>query len=340
LKTPFLILVIFVLGLNLSEAQVGSYAGTFSRMGFGARGLGMSNAMVSNIYGDVSGLYNPALATFQEDGLVNLGYSFLSLDRKLNFVGFTKKFKLPKQQSGGAGITLGWINAGVADIDGRDNDTRSIGLFSTFENEFYLGTAFIVSDQVSLGIGFKLYYAKLFSDVTATSFAIDFGGIYKANEKLAFGLSLKDIGAKYQWQTSQLYGSLGNSTEDKFPKILDLGATYLLPKNYGVVSLALQQYFNPENKPDSLGIVPEKTNNSVLRFGVELNVIRQVKFRAGIDRVDFSADDFAGNLKPSFGLGLNKSFSKNISLGIDYSFQLEPFTHDPVQNIGVVFKFK
>src|SRR5947207_733453 len=107
-------------------------------MGFSARGIGMSNAVVSDIYGDINGIYNPALASFQENGLVNLGYTFLSLDRKLNFVGFTKKIKLPKQQTGGAGITVAWINSGVANIDGRDNDTKSIGMLSTFENEFYL----------------------------------------------------------------------------------------------------------------------------------------------------------------------------------------------------------
>lgn len=308
-------------------------------MGFSARGLSMSNAAVSDIFGDISGIYNPALATFQEDGKVDLGYTFLSLDRKLNFFGFTKKFKLPNQEKGGAGITLAWINAGVSDIDGRDNDTRQIGLFSTFENEFYLGTGFKVSDNVSLGVGFKLYYAKLFEEVTSTSFALDFGGIYKVNEKLALGISLKDIGAKYEWQTSQLYGSNGNTTKDKFPMILDLGATYVLPEKYGLVSLALQQYFS-KTEDDVENAVSENSNNSVLRFGIETYVIEQVKLRAGLDRIDFSADDFTGNLKPSFGFGLSKNFSKTINLGVDYSFQLEPFSHDPVQNIGIVFKFK
>ncbi len=323
-----------------SNAQLGSYAGAFSRMGFGARGISMSNAMVSDIFGDINGIYNPSLASFQENGIVNLGYTFLSLDRKLNFVGFTRKFKLPKQQDGGAGITLAWINAGVNDIDGRDNDTKQIGMFSTFENEFYLGTSFLLSEKFSAGIGFKLYYAKLFSDITATSFAIDLGAVYKANDKLAFGLAIRDLGAKYEWQTSSLYGSLGNTTKDKFPRIADLGATYLLPKNLGLVTLALQQYFNPESEPDTNGVVPDHKNNSVIRFGVEINVISQVKFRAGLDRIDFSADDFTGNLKPSFGIGLNKNISKTINLGLDYSFQIEPYTHDPIQNIGVAFKFK
>lgn len=337
----FLLISLLVLTTgSICNAQLGTYAGAFSRMGFGARGIAMSNAMVADIYGDINGIYNPSLASFQENGLVNLGYTFLSLDRKLNFVGFTKKFKLPKQQEGGAGITLAWINAGVTDIDGRDNDTKQIGMFSTFENEFYLGTSFLLSEKFSAGIGFKLYYAKLFKDITSTSFAIDLGAVYKASDKLSIGAALKDLGAKYEWQTSSLYGSFGNTTKDKFPRILDLGATYLLPKNFGIVSLALQQYFNPESEPDTNGIVPDNKNNSVLRLGVEINVVSQVKFRAGLDRVDFSADDFTGNLRPSFGLGLNKSLSKSTNLGLDYSFQLEPYTHDPIQNIGIVFKFK
>lgn len=50
----------------------------------------MGNAMVSDIFGNINGIYNPALSAFQIDGNVNLGYTFLSLDRKLNFLGFTK----------------------------------------------------------------------------------------------------------------------------------------------------------------------------------------------------------------------------------------------------------
>ncbi len=335
-----LIILFFISCFGICNAQLGSYSGAFSRMGFSARGISMSNAVVSDIYSDINGIYNPALASFQEDGLVNLGYTFLSLDRKLNFIGFTKKIKLPKQQTGGAGITIAWINAGVSNIDGRDNDTKSIGILSTFENEFYLGTGFLLSEKLSLGVGFKLYYAKLYEGITSSSFAIDFGGVYKVNEKLALGLSVKDLGARYEWQTSKLFGSLGNTTKDKFPKLVDVGATYLLPKNFGLVSLGLQQYFNPANNPDTNGVIPNNKNNTVLKFGIEFKVINQVKLRAGLDRIDFSSDDFTGNLKPSFGLGLSKSFSRKINLGLDYSFQLEPYTHDPVQNIGIVFKFK
>lgn len=343
MKNIFLILLVFA-AVGVSEAQLGSYPGAFSRLGFSARGLAMSNAMVSDVFGEVSGIYNPALSTFQDEGKVDLGYTFLSLDRKLNFLGFTKKFRLPKQKTGGAGITLAWINAGVSDIDGRDNDTRQIGSFTTFENEFYLGTGFMLTDKFSLGVGFKLFYAKLYEEVTSTSFAVDFGGVLKANDKLAFGLMFKDLGAKYEWQTSKIYGSNGNTTKEKFPTLLDLGSTYLLPKNIGIVSLAIQHYFNPDTEISVYDTLitqtKDKSNNTLIRFGAEINIVNGVKVRAGLDRMDLSADDFTGNLKPSFGIGLTKSFSKSVNLGFDYSFQLEPFTHDPVQNIGIVFKFK
>ena len=65
----------------------------------------MGNAMVSDVFGDVVGYYNPALSSFQEEGIVNIGYTFMSMDRSLNFVSFTRKFPLPNQQNKGAGIS-------------------------------------------------------------------------------------------------------------------------------------------------------------------------------------------------------------------------------------------
>jgi outer membrane protein W len=338
IKKIFLIIIL----LSITESgfsQIGSYAGSFSRMGFGARGMSMGNAMVSNIYGDVNGFYNPALSTFQEQGLVNLGYTFLSLDRKLNFLGFSKKFKLPNLETGGAGITFAWINAGVTDIDGRDNDTRKIGTFSTFENEFYLGLGFIVDPKVSLGVAFKMYYASLFDDVNSTAIAFDAGAIYRANDDLSFGLSIRDLNAQYEWSTSNIYGATGNNTKDKFPVLLNIGATYKLPQSLGIVSLEAEQYFNPKIK-DSDGNEFERKNNTIIKLGTEYNLNSNLKIRAGIDRMDFSADDFGGNVKPTAGLGFSKSFSENIILGLDYAFQFEPYTKNPVQNLGIVFKFK
>lgn len=337
-----ILLIISSIGINIDAySQVGSYAGSFSRFGFGARGMGMGNAMVSNIFGDASGYYNPALACFQEKGVVNLGYTFLSMDRKLNFIGFSKKFKLPQQDKGGAGISFSLINSGVSNIDGRDNDGTQIGSFSTYENQFYLGTSFLLSENFAAGVGFKMYLSKLFTDVTTTSVAFDIGAVYKHSDNLSFGVAVRDISAKYKWDTSDLYGSNGNTTEDKFPVIINLGSSYLLPKNFGSVSLEFESYLNPKIKDKTTGETKERKNISYLKAGGEINLNEYIKVRAGIDRIDFanSTEDIGGNLKPSFGVGFVKPFSKSIMLGLDYSFQIEPYSKDPIQNVGVIFKF-
>ena len=326
----------------VSFAQTGSYAGAFARMGFGAKGLAMGNAMVSNSFGDVSSYYNPALSCFQVQGFANLGYTFLSLDRKLNFVSFSKKFNLQSNKKGGAGISLSWINAGVNNIDGRDNDTRQLGDLSTFENQFALGTSFLIDENFSLGVAFKLYYAKLYDKVTTNSVAFDIGAVYKLYPNLSFGLALKDISARYKWETSKIYGSSGTTTENKFPVLLNLGSTYLLPKNFGTVSLELESYINPKlETKDETGVVinSDRKINYYLKAGGEIKVSNNLYLRAGIERIEFGSEDFWGNIKPGFGIGFYRNFTKGIILGIDYSFQLEPYSHEPVQNLGIGFKF-
>ena len=73
----YLLIILFLVLAGTANAQVGSYAGAFARMGFGARGLSMGNALVSDAFGDVSGYYNPSLSVFQKDGVVNVGYTFM-----------------------------------------------------------------------------------------------------------------------------------------------------------------------------------------------------------------------------------------------------------------------
>lgn len=327
-----------------ADAQLGSYAGSFARMGFGARGLAMGNALVSDIFGDVSGYYNPSLSCFQEQGILNLGYTAMTLNRRLNFIGFAKKFKLQNQEKKGAGISLSWINSGVADIDGRDNDAKQIGTLSTYENQFSLGTGFLVDENFAIGVGFKLYYAKLYDEVKSSSISFDIGALYRVRPNLSIGFAIRDIAARYKWTTSDLYGQeLGTTTENKFPVLADIGATYLLPKDLGTASLEFETFINPRfETKDTSGIVTksDRTYNYVIKLGTEIKFSEQLKFRAGVDRIDLKADDFWGNVKPGLGIGFYKTFNKDLTLGVDYAFQLEPFTHEPIHNIGIGFKFK
>ncbi|MGH2575277.1 MAG: hypothetical protein ACRDFC_06210 [Ignavibacteria bacterium] len=321
----FIIIIFFFLSSDVEIfAQLGGHPGSFARLGFGARGISMGNAMTSVTNGDIVGYYNPALSSFQNEHLIFLSYSFLSFDRTLNFVSYTKNFKLPKQEQGGAGITFSWINAGVSKIDGRDYDGFHTEDYSVSENQFLFAPSIRVSEKVAFGIGFKFYYSKLFDGVTSTSLGFDFGVLYKVNDKINVGISAKDIKSKYEWNTNDIYGQFGNTTKNEFPILYTLGLSYLLPKNFGIVSLDYE-------------LSNRKSN--IIKMGLEVSPLRNINFRAGFDRFDFNNSDKFGNSKVMFGVGYQKSLKKFI-VGLDYSFVMEPYSNKPFQTITAVFKIK
>lgn len=334
MKTPKIIILTILLASN-AHAQLGGFPGSFSRLGFGARGIAMGNAMTSITKGDILGYYNPALSSFQNEHLITLSYSFLSFDRKLNFVSYTKNFKLPKQEHGGAGVTFSWINAGVSKIDGRDNDGFHTEDYSTSENQFLFAPSIRVSDKISLGLGFKFYYAKLFKGVSSTSLGFDLGALFAATDKINIGLAVKDIKSYYQWNTNELYGQYGNTTKDEFPVIINLGISYLLPKNFGVAAVEYQGSFKKRKQAD----VEYKAKSNVIKMGFEINPIKDFSFRGGFDRFDLNADDKFGNSKVMFGIGYQKPI-KSFIIGIDYAFVLEPYSHNPFQTLTAIFKIK
>ena len=59
-----LVLAVLLCCAQEAAAQVGGHAGAFTRLGFGARGMGMGNAMTAVTDGYVVGSYNPALIPF------------------------------------------------------------------------------------------------------------------------------------------------------------------------------------------------------------------------------------------------------------------------------------
>src|ERR1041385_9240477 len=142
-KTAFSLLGI-VACAGLSRAQIAGSAGSFARMGSGARGMGMGNAMTAVNFGDLQTYYNPALAAFSDSRTAGATFGLLSLDRYLNFVSYVQPIHPT------AGISFGIINAGVRNIDGRDADGEKTGDLSTFENQFFLAFANRVADRLSL----------------------------------------------------------------------------------------------------------------------------------------------------------------------------------------------
>lgn len=151
-KIILLFTVLFISGNLIAQPEftdLSSKIGAFSRMGFGARGIGMGNAMSSVTTGNLVSYYNPALSPFQENNSFQTGYTFLSLDRSLNFLSFTRKFDFYSSKDSSedrkpvstAGISAGIINAGIGSIDGRDGSGLHTKDLSTSENQFFLSVS-------------------------------------------------------------------------------------------------------------------------------------------------------------------------------------------------------
>lgn len=329
-----ILLLLFLFSVILAAqpkfSKISSMPGAFSRMGFGARGIGMGNAMSSVIEGNLVSYYNPALIVYQENNSLQTSYSFLSLDRSLNFLNFTRKFEFfsakdsmlenPKPRAT-AGVSVGIINAGVGKIDGRDRSGFKTEELSTSENQFFIGLANKFSDRFSLGVAIKFYYYKLYEKINSTSVGFDIGGLFKVNDQWNVSLVLSDVNSKYKWDTSPVYELQGSNYEDKFPVLKKIGISYR-NKNLGLIASAELENSNAES--------------NIFRIGAEYNVIENLFVRGGVDQFNLSNSDFLP--KPTFGFSYFKEFG-NITIGVDYAFMIEQYSPFDRHIVGVSVNF-
>jgi hypothetical protein len=286
----------------------------------------MGNSISALKEGNLVGYYNPAASVFQVDNSFSTAYTFLSLDRSLNFLNFTRRFhfyssidtlsevKIPKST---AGLSFGIINSGVSHIDARDNQGFKQDEISTSENQFFLALAIKFSEKLAVGLGVKLYYYKLYEDVTTNSLGLDIGAIYTLNSNWSFSFLLVDLNSKYKWDTSPIYQQEGTSTENKFPTIKKIGACY----NNSVLKLVVTSEF-----------VFDNYSSKIFRFGTEYNIYDELYLRAGMDNWFLNNSDQP--IHPSFGFGYSRTLDQ-ITIGVDYSFVLEQYSPSDRHTIGI-----
>lgn len=334
-KSTVNILLFFILLPLFTAAQpkfskISSMPGAFSRMGFGAKGIGMGNAMSSVIDGNMVSYYNPALIVFQEGNSFQTSYSFLSLGRSLNFINFTRRFdfyssltadSLKRKPRGTAGISAGIINSGVSKIDGRDNNGIKTGDLSTSENQFFVGLANKFSEKLSIGLAVKFYYFKLYEEINSSSVGFDFGALYRINDRLNVSAMISDINSSYQWNTTPVYDLQGTTTEDVFPVLKKIGMSYS-DKGLGLIVCAEFENSNGET--------------NILRLGAQYNLIENLFIRGGVDQFNVGNSDFLA--KPALGFSYYKLVG-NVTIGIDYAFMIEQYSPHDRHIVGLNVNF-
>jgi len=331
LKHFFILLSLFSF-IGFAQPQFSEMAvspGAFSRIGFGARGIGLGNAVSSITEGELVSYYNPAITPFQEKNSFQVGYSFLSLDRALNFLSYTRKFDFysakdtleNRKPRTTAGLSIGIINSGVSNIDGRDNNGISTGELSTSENQFFMGLAARISDKISIGLNIKYYYYKLYEEINSTSLGFDIGALYRLNDNFNISLVITDLNSAYQWDTAPVYEQNGITTEDKFPNLRKIGVSY---RNKEIGILGAIEFEN------------SNAQTNILRAGVEYNIYDQFYVRGGIDQ--FNLDNLDWPVVPSLGFSFFKAFDSFV-VGVEYAFQFEQYSNDGRNIIAINFNF-
>jgi hypothetical protein len=307
-----IILLLVCLSTTTSIAQIEGTAGSFSRMGFSARGMGMGNAMVAIRTGENSGYYNPASVALLTQQTVSLSYGMLTLDRNLN----TIFYSMPIDTN--AGLALGIINSGVSNIDGRDNDGFKTETYSISENQFSLSFGLRIR-KITIGLSTKLYYYSLFKKLSYTNLGLDLGFMYPLGKNFTLAGTLKDVNAKYKWDTSKLYGELGNSTIEKFPIRKTIGLSYFLEDNTGLISAEV-----------------EKSNvaTTIIRFGGEYSPSEMFVLRGGIDGWNL---DHREQAHPTFGVTIRTDYS-NWKPSFNYAYIIEPYGVSAMHVISLSIK--
>ncbi|NUN69867.1 MAG: hypothetical protein HUU02_09170 [Bacteroidetes bacterium] len=282
-----------------AAAQLAGAPGAFTRMGFGARGMGMGNALASVRTGENSGIYNPAATALLKRSTASASYGILTLDRGLNTLFYSQPIDT------NAGIALHVLNSGTSGIDGRDIDGFHTEMYSVSENQFSLSFGLRIR-SITVGLTTKLYYYSLFEELSSTAVGFDVGVIYPLGKQWTLAAVFRDLNTKYKWDTNKLYGQLGNSTTEKFPTRQTVGITYQFEDASGLLSFELEK--------SSLSTI-------MLRMGGEYTPVEYLTLRAGLD--GWETED-KSSAHPSFGFSLRTPYT-DWRPTIHYAYVLEPY---------------
>lgn len=302
-------------------------AGSFARLGFGARGMAMGNTLIADASGDTSPYYNPALAPFASRQNLQASVAFMTLDRELQFLQFASA--LPPS----AGIAAGLIHAGVTNIDGRTSSGYHTENFSTDEYAVFLAFGLKLGQRASLGLGLQVFRADYLEDLEPVNSAgLDVGLTILLAKNLRLGVVADDLLAKYLWDTSGLLSTGGKSTTDNFPTRLRIGLAYqLLDGKASVMAEYESRVTAREHRTrgvevvdlepvEAVNIEELQVQQSLLRVGAEYRFEAPFALRAGVDRIG----DIYSRIRPTAGFMVAQPLG-SMNVWFEYAFALEPY---------------
>ncbi|MCG8309659.1 MAG: PorV/PorQ family protein [Cytophagales bacterium] len=326
-------LVAFTLYSFISAGQVTTpkYSNEFLAIGVGARALGMSNTVTSNVSDGTSAYWNPSgLLGIPDKYEVSIMHSeYFAGIANYDFIGFA----MPVDTLSHIGFSV--IRFGIDDIP----DTRflydangainydNIQFFSAADYAFIFSYARKVPilGGVRFGANFKVVHRSVGSFANAWGFGLD-AGAQKIIGKWQFGLMLRDITGTFNaWShntelVEDIYLQTGNiipvsSMEVTLPRaIIGLGRSFSFGSKIGLLTSAdLEVTFDGKR---NVAIKTELVSISPM-VGMELNYSKIAFLRLGggkFQKIKAFNHETKTSWQPTFGLGV-----KIKKLRIDYA---------------------
>lgn len=315
-----LVLVLLALAGEPVRAQD---AGAFARMGFGARGPALGNALVADVSGDASSYYNPALAPYVPRQHLTASVGLMSFDRSLQGLQFAAPVR-PR-----AGVAAAILYAGVDDIRGRTDSGEPTETFSSESYAFYLTFGTRLGERVAAGASFKLYQERVLDEVDVTrGVGIDLGVLARLTDRLHVGAAVGDLLAKYEWDTTDLYALGGRTRTDAFPLRLRAGAAYAVVEDR--LRVLAEAEWQRSRREDTDGAM-QADGRAVLRAGVAYTPLDGFALHVGADRL--GAEGGSGT-RPAAGFAVDRAIGQ-LPLRAAYTFVYEANVGDAMHLVGL-----
>ncbi len=275
--------LMMAVGSTVFAADYGGYAGAFMQLSVHPRATGMGNAFTA-VSDDISGVFfNPGAVAQVQRISVGGAYRDLSLGRSLQQVAVLFPVR------GEAAIAFSGEMASMSGIMGRDERGVQTGELDNLDAVLAITFSRRFSRYLTLGGDIRYYHKKLES-TSSYSAGFDIGGMLHLDREvlsldgpidlLRFGAVVRNIAAKYPWNTGDYWaeqGELGTDVTDDVPISVRAGASVLFLKSRALLSV--------EGEKDEQKSVK-------LHAGGEFYIVPQLALRGG-----FSAGE------PTFGVG-------------------------------------
>ena len=326
LSASFITALLFVLLAqgNLQADQLGGQAGSFLWMGLGADRIAMGDCGTGMLSSNAAWYYNPAGLPYLPNRRASLGYRSMAFDRSIMHIGFATP--IYSEEGLDAGLGVGLMRAGTDEIDGRDSNGEHFDMLSYSDNLIHGSFSLKPHEMLTVGITIKWIIGAipdiLPEDANQYSYAmgLDFGMLFLPRKDLRFGFQIRDINAKYNWETSEVWDDSNNPKEDKLPNLIRIGASWDASRT---LTIAADLVINTSD-------VGDDTDAFETHFGAEWKYLfnREQGF---ILRAGYNGE------APTFGLGFVLGIS-GVKTRMDYAFVMEQVAPSGTHLIGWMFE--